>query len=660
VDAGLPTPSGTTYEYALPALPEGQWQVKVRACYGADCQDSAVLSVVKMVPAGSTALNYYWVSPTGAAASWAACKSDTPLSGAEACSLDRANLNIAAGQTVFLRGGTYDLAGGNNYDCGVSPQASGTLDGTTCTAPITYRAHPNETPVITTAVSWLNGIQIVSQSCVRVFGMTVTNIAAYYGYLRSAHYNEIAYNTLTATTTAGEVGSGLYLNSSCTSAYDCWNTHNWIHHNTIEKRRNGQTCGEGTDLIRIGDDDSEIAGADMTAANNYNTITDNELRYASHTPLETYGNYQVIARNYIHNEPWWVGDDATCNYPNDTYDNNAFNGKYGHRSMQVTDGYDRDSTYSLVESNRVGGGSVNPGNNGADGMDIAAPRAIVRHNDIYGAMNSCLMFKYGWEYATTGNGGTYNKAYNNSLHHCGYGNGSFYELEYAACVAAGGLNCSTTPQALLAVRWYVSETVGNVLKNNIFSDTRRYVLTGHETGYGASTPGSPTGTVLSNNWGGAQGVPAFTDTTVTAASRTQPNLALQAASGAIDGATYLTQANGASDGDETPSVTLVVDDGDAWYFQDGTWGSNLTRTAGVMFPDWIAVGTVSNVAQISSINYATHTITLASPLTWADNANVWLYKKSDGVLTLVGAAPDYGAHECGIGTSVAPTGVVVR
>jgi hypothetical protein len=206
----------------------------------------------------------------------------------------------------------------------------------------------------------------------------------------------------------------------------------------------------------------------------------------------------------------------------------------------------------------------------------------------------------------------------------------------------------------LAVKWYVSETVGNVLINNIFSDTRRYTLSGFETGFGASSSTSPTDTVLSNNWGGAQGAPLFVDTTVTPASTTQPNLALQAGSGALNGGTSLTLASGAG----VASSTLIVDD--AWYFQDGTWGSDLTRTAGVMFPDWIAVGTVSNVARISSINYATNTITLASALSWSDDAPVWLYKKSDGVLTLVGVAPDYGAHEYGIGTPTAPTGLVVR
>ena len=64
-----------------------------------------------------------------------------------------------------------------------------------------------------------------------------------------------------------------------------------------------------------------------------------------------------------------------------------------------------------------------------------------------------------------------------------------------------------------------------------------------------------------------------------------------------------------------------------------------------------AIGQVSNTVQISSINYSTNTITLSSPMTWANNTSVWLYKKSDGAVVLLGSAPDQGAYE---GHSLAP------
>jgi hypothetical protein len=62
-------------------------------------------------------------------------------------------------------------------------------------------------------------------------------------------------------------------------------------------------------------------------------------------------------------------------------------------------------------------------------------------------------------------------------------------------------------------------------------------------------------------------------------------------------------------------------------------------------PDWIAVGQVDNVVQISSINYSTNTITLASPISRSDGDPVWLYRDSSGRRVLYGSAPDVGAHE---------------
>ena len=88
------------------------------------------------------------------------------------------------------------------------------------------------------------------------------------------------------------------------------------------------------------------------------------------------------------------------------------------------------------------------------------------------------------------------------------------------------------------------------------------------------------------------------------------------------------------------STTLVVDD--AGYFQDGTAGSDLARGV-TFFPDWIAIGTVNNVVQISGIDYTTNTVTLASPANWNDHDRVWLYKKSDGTVVLKCLNPDFAA-----------------
>lgn len=72
-------------------------------------------------------------------------------------------------------------------------------------------------------------------------------------------------------------------------------------------------------------------------------------------------------------------------------------------------------------------------------------------------------------------------------------------------------------------------------------------------------------------------------------------------------------------------------------FQDG-WG-----IAGKQ-PDWIAVGTVSNIVKISSggINYSTGAVTAAANPICNPGDSVWLYRDESGVSRLIGAAPNIG------------------
>jgi hypothetical protein len=104
------------------------------------------------------------------------------------------------------------------------------------------------------------------------------------------------------------------------------------------------------------------------------------------------------------------------------------------------------------------------------------------------------------------------------------------------------------------------------------------------------------------------------------------DLHLVAGSPAIDKGTPLTKAVAAG----SNTTTLVVDR--ASYFQDGYCYSGECLNA----PDSIMIGGSGPVA-IVSINDATNTITLATPMTWAAGAPVTLPYK--------GSAPDMGAFE---------------
>jgi hypothetical protein len=598
----------------------------------------------------------YWVSPTGAAV-WGSCTGATPLSGSAACSLATANSNAVAGDNVYFRGGTYNLA--SLAANGITPSHSGTSP----TAMITFAAYTGETPIF---IGGSNGFWLDGNNYVRIKGITFSNIGLFRIHNGSSH-NEIASDTFQST----NGGETLLITGASNQN---WVTNNWIHDNHFivtgqANGVNGRGCTDGGgDVLNIGQ--SQGSYSNSADNDNNNTVENNFFEHAPHAVFDNYGMYTVFRNNIIHNEPWSSGCTTYTNAP--TYTNTTYNGLFAHRNFQITEDYNRTATYVLVEGNRSGHAGVNDRNDGADNFSLAAPQNIVRYNFFYNSMNPGLMFKYAWNYGLNGggHGGTYNRVYNNSF----YNNGNGYPWGHTCSL-------STCPWPDSNISLYVSGSgEGNVLKNNLMYLSTSYTYwTSDVMDKGAPANGwsEVTGGVLSNWCTGAQtssggcsayGDPKFTNPDISnVASKTLPDLSLQATSGAIDGGTYLTTATNSGSG----STTLTVPD--TLYFQDGTWGSDLARAStglgGTMQADWIAIGTVNNVVQIRSIARGTYNspagaITLASPMTWSTGAHIWLYKKSDGSVVLNGAAPDYGASEysgtgAGGGTVAPPTNVQV-
>ena len=116
---------------------------------------------------------------------------------------------------------------------------------------------------------------------------------------------------------------------------------------------------------------------------------------------------------------------------------------------------------------------------------------------------------------------------------------------------------------------------------------------------------------------------------------------LQAGSAAINGGTFLTTV---ASGDSGSGTSLIVND--AALFQDGYGLQNPYST---VQGDCISVGTVGDHVCITSINYSTNTLTLASSISRSAGEGVYLYSKSDGVQVLTGTAPDIGAYPYGGG-----------
>jgi hypothetical protein len=723
----------------------------------------------------------YWVSPTGAA-TWANAKSATPLSGAACCTYSRANENVKAGDSVCLRGGTYTISGGNNYNNGIAPVASGTAE-----ARIYYYNYAGEVPVFTGGASYNSGMYLTNVSYIKIDGITVSDVMTFGNILNRSSFNEILNCTFTSTTGYG-FGFGISSYNSC-ATHDCWCTDNWIHHNIFTKQVGADQCAEGIDLLRIG---GGYAGGNVPDQNNNNTVENNTFSYAAHTCFDNYGTYTVIRNNYSHNEPWITGcpngqvaqstkydssttsftigtgsktfavtagksypttsttplsilssDDPTKvmwgivssynsgtgslvvnvsrtlgagtinkwyiskgNYP--YYVNSDYNGKYGHRNFQLSDDYNRDGLYTLVEKNRLGYASSNPGNGGPMNIDVAAPRNIIRYNDIFAGMSSGIYFKYA-------------------------------NADFTLRITSSSSNTVETGSKTFTTQTGLHIAVGQTIRVWSLSDKRIYVggnvtsyssITGELVILVAYTSGSGTHSDWEIFWNGARaGVENKVYNNTIYKNGTGYNWSIYGAMNVAYQGTGISQVNGAGEGNTNNSIinnivygnsggdicegsltvggapetwdnvagnwltssgnplfldtnisnpldTLkpnfslasnspvinkamaltVVDNADAGsgtalvvddalYFQDGSWGSDLVRANGTMVADWIAVGSVSKTVQISAIDYETNTITLANSINRSDGDSVWLYKNSLGEIVLNGSAPDIGAHE---------------
>ena len=365
--------------------------------------------------------------------------------------------------------------------------------------------------------------------------------------------------------------------------------YNWIHDSVFS---NGGICSGSADAGSVLDIGDEENASDTTG---YNLIEDSTFFNGGHHLVGLMSNYNTFRNNYLHNESW--------------------SNSKGNRTLYVM-GYAANVKYNLIEGNRFGYTAPPCDDNLTGGVLIGTSNHIFRYNMFYYNHAYAMLFQV---YAGYSNA-NYNHVYNNTW--------------YANCLDSYWPSiCSGSDEDTAIYMNDYASGVGiayNVFKNNLYYE--------HYQLYHNEDQGSLGDQVFANEYNGdVSGNPLFTTASTTYPADTSdssvPNFSLLSGSPAIDqGGTLTTVSSGCN----STSLTLA----DAGYFQDGTFAPSGTVDA-----DYIAVGTVSNTAQITGVTYSTGVVTFASSVSCTNGASVWLYKDSDGTIVLFGAAPDAGAYE---------------
>ncbi len=541
--------------------------------------------------------------------------------------IHKANITLQAGDTVYIRGGDYNLGSTNTGGTDskwIQPENTGT-EG----KPITYQSYPGEQVhfIGLDEADYPRGIYIKDKSYIRVIGdpdylIKFSNTYYMLQILGSDHC-EIAYCDFNTVKSDIDL---LYATGACREH----SSHNWIHHNNFEKIGRFVETQESPRIVahqgiglEVGTDRNNPSyGQDHS---DYNTIEYNTFFGGGHHCLGVNSRFNIVRHNNLQNAPWFdMGDGELA----------------GYRPLFMQ-GQAAYSGHNVLENNRIHHATANLTENNAGGtnLSLCSPYNIIRYNEFYRS-DGLQMYFHPYTEDVFRSKPIYNHVYNNTFFHGCFGT----DPDLGTVTWRYAILLLVWPDEIVAPDTGYDWVKGNVFKNNLFDSNYNQIELNNtsivrnwssETGHGTV----PLYQTIENNqddYAPPFVDPLFVNTDISdPRSALCPDLSLQSGSPMINQGTYLTQAVGLGNN----STILLVND--ASYFQDGTWGSDLST----IDADWIAIGTIDNTAQIASIDYSENKITLDCLMTWSDGAPVWLYNNSSGERVLYGDAPDMGAHE---------------
>ena len=284
----------------------------------------------------------------------------------------KANSTLAAGDTVYVKQGTY-----SSY---IAPVNSGTSSSR-----ITYRNFGTD---IVTVQNAAYGINLNGKSYVTVQGINFYNLDRFLFLQNGSSYNIIAYCNFDQIRNYGSswAGSRIIGNSK----------YNWIKECRFSKYGQNSSGDDSGVVLEIGDEE------DASDSTSNNLIENCVMFHGGHHVVGIASKYNVVRNNYFHNDAWAQGPDGVL---------------YGNRVLYLG-GYAGNSGWNLIEGNRIGyGDSAVDSKNGNPGITLATSYNIIRNNSFYHNTTEGICFYAGSTYYCIVD---YNKIYNNTFLHNGY------------------------------------------------------------------------------------------------------------------------------------------------------------------------------------------------------------------------------------------------
>jgi F5/8 type C domain len=507
--------------------------------------------------------------------------------------ISQANSTLQAGDTVYIRGGTYNNVQGDEANC-IRPTNNGTEGN-----PITYMAYNNETVIVTGRALYVDppGIRalilLYNKNYIDITGITVQNPDGYGKWFHLASCLHITFKNCTFNTIASKMDwrASQFDDSDYTQFIDCsWDGSNLDWEQEFDLLVNERSthylflrCFFGK-AAHNGYGERPFSWTTDT----FGAFIDCTVENTWHSGLGIRGNKILV---------------QGCKFKNGGSETNPYNptDEGGDPSLYISfeDSICRENTlWKNVDTLLRASGDVE---------DFAGN--WLYHNTFYDAK------KYGSTFSWTGSGLFGEAGYGSQHKYNHIINNIIWKAESDTQIFVYAMENNLNP-------------ANNTIANNIVGDPLKPSLVRW---------GNQTGTVQwmeDNHDDWVDGTNSISDPLLVDPDAAVPNFTLQQSSPAIDSARHITLADG-SGSDSTglkcdevtwafsgpnPPWNIIHPDiqADRIYFQqsDNSW---VERT-------------------VVGIDYDTKTITLDTPASWNDNTSVY-YKKFNG------DAPDIGAYE---------------